>query len=63
MVISSTFAVIYCYVSRDYWGMVFGLLLNRALFVAFSYRYYRDFRPRFAFDRAAAGRSSDLRAS
>jgi lipopolysaccharide exporter len=52
--ISTTFTVIYCYVSRSFWGMVYGLLLNRAVFVAFSYLFYREFRPRFHFDRAAA---------
>jgi lipopolysaccharide exporter len=53
-VISTTFTIIYCYVSRSFWGMVYGLLLNRALFVSFSYLFYREFRPRFGFDRAAA---------
>jgi lipopolysaccharide exporter len=54
VVISTAFTVTYCYLSRSFWGMVYGLLLNRALFVAFSYLYYRDFRPRFGFDRTAA---------
>ena len=52
--ISTAFTVIYCYFSRTFWGMVYGLLLNRALFVSFSYLYYREFRPRFGFDRSAA---------
>jgi lipopolysaccharide exporter len=52
--ISTAFTVIYCYYLRTFWGMVYGLLLNRGLFVAFSYLYYREFRPRFGFDRAAA---------
>jgi O-antigen/teichoic acid export membrane protein len=53
-VISTVFTVLYCYFSRTFWGMVYGLLLNRALFVGFSYLFYREFRPRFHFDRAAA---------
>jgi lipopolysaccharide exporter len=52
--LSTVFTVIYCYFSRTFWGMVYGLLLNRALFVAFSYLFYREFRPRFGFDRSAA---------
>src|SRR5580692_1193435 len=45
-VVSTAFTVIYCYFHRTFWGMVYGLLLNRALFVSFSYFFYRDFRPR-----------------
>ena len=29
--LSSTFAVIYCYYSRDYWGLIYATVLNRAL--------------------------------
>jgi lipopolysaccharide exporter len=53
-VVSTAFTVIYCYFSRTFWGMVYGLLLNRALFVSFSYLFYTEFRPRFGFDRSAA---------
>lgn len=53
-VLSTTFTIVYCYISRSFWGMVYGLLLNRALFVSFSYLFYREFRPRLAFDRSAA---------
>jgi lipopolysaccharide exporter len=52
--ISTAFTIIYCYIYRSYWGMVYGLLLNRALFVSFSYFFYTEFRPRFGFDRTAA---------
>lgn len=52
--ISTTFSVIYCYYSRDYWGMVYAILLNRLLMSIFSYRFYPEFRPRLQFDRAAA---------
>lgn len=53
-VISTIFTVIYCYYSRSFWGMLYGLLLNRALFVSFSHCFYREYRPRFHFDRSAA---------
>jgi lipopolysaccharide exporter len=53
-VMSTVFTIIYCYYSRSFWGMLYGLLLNRALFVAFSYLFYREYRPQFGFDRAAA---------
>jgi lipopolysaccharide exporter len=53
-VVSTAFTVIYCYHSRTFWGMVYGLLLNRALFVSFSYLFYKEFRPRFGFNRSAA---------
>jgi lipopolysaccharide exporter len=53
-VIGTAFTVTYCYFARSFWGMVYGLLLNRALFVAFSYLFYRDFRPHFGFERSAA---------
>ena len=52
--LSSVFSVVYCYFSRDYWGMIYGILLNRLLMAAFSYRFFREFRPRFQFDRATA---------
>jgi lipopolysaccharide exporter len=52
--ISSIFSVVYCYFSRDYWGMIYGMLLNRLLMTALSYRFFPEFRPRFYFDRATA---------
>ncbi len=52
--LSSAFSVIYCYFSRDYWGMIFGVLLNRFLVAGFSYRFYPESRPKFQFDRSAA---------
>jgi lipopolysaccharide exporter len=52
--ISTGFTLLYCYISRNYWGMVYGILLNRALVVAMSYRFYRDLRPRLQVDRTAA---------
>jgi lipopolysaccharide exporter len=52
--LSSVFSVVYCYFSRDYWGMIYGVLLNRLLMAAFSYRFFQEFRPKFQFDRATA---------
>ena len=52
--ISTICTVIFCAITRSFWGMVYGLLLNRALFVSFSYLYFRDARPRFHFDPVAA---------
>ncbi|HEV2703096.1 MAG TPA: oligosaccharide flippase family protein [Steroidobacteraceae bacterium] len=53
-ILSTAFTIAYCYVTRTFWGMLYGVLLNRALYVSFSYLFYRDSRPRFRFDRVAA---------
>jgi lipopolysaccharide exporter len=52
--LSTIFSVIYCSFSRDYWGILYGILLNRLLMTAFSYRFYPEYRPKIQFDRAAA---------
>ena len=52
--LSSSFTVLYCYYSRDFWGMVYGALLNRLLLTTFSYLFYRDVRPRLRLQRDAA---------
>ncbi len=52
--LSTVFTVIYCHYSRDYWGMVYGTLLNRIIRTALSYQFYKDLRPRLQFDRATA---------
>jgi O-antigen/teichoic acid export membrane protein len=52
--LSTTFSVIYCRFSRDYWGLIYGILLNRLLITVFSYRFFPELRPRFFFDLAAA---------
>jgi O-antigen/teichoic acid export membrane protein len=51
----TTFSLVYCYYSRDYWGIIFGILLSRTLLSAFSYGFYKEFRPRVQFDRSVAG--------
>lgn len=52
--IATAFAVAYTYFSRDYWGMLFGTLLSRALTSGFSHLLYRQRRPRLQWDWAAA---------
>jgi O-antigen/teichoic acid export membrane protein len=53
-VVSTLFAVIYCYYSRTYWGMLYAILLNRAVLTALSYCFYPEGRPRLHLDRDAA---------
>lgn len=52
--IATAFSLVYCYYTRSYWGMIYGILLNRLLVTAMSYLFYRDVRPRIMIDRAAA---------
>lgn len=51
---STIFTVVYCYFSRDYWGMLYGTLVNRLVVVVLSHRYYRDIRPALQWDWPAA---------
>jgi lipopolysaccharide exporter len=52
--LSTAFTVIYCYLTRDYWGLIYGTVLNRLLITAFSYRFFPEARPKLQFDRGAA---------
>ena len=52
--ITTCFTVAYCFVFRDFWGLVFGTLLNRLVYTAISYQFYKDLRPRFHYDKTAA---------
>lgn len=52
--VSAVFTVIYCYFSRDYWGMVWGSLVSRLTAVTISHCIYPEIRPRLGWDRAAA---------
>jgi lipopolysaccharide exporter len=54
VLISTTFSVIYCHFSRNYWGIVYGMVLNSLLLMIFSYRFYPEFRPKLQFDKTAA---------
>ena len=49
-IFSTIFTVVYCYYSRDYWGMLYGTLVNRLIVVLLSHRYYRDIRPSLQWD-------------
>jgi lipopolysaccharide exporter len=51
---TTVFTLIYCYYTRDYMGMVYGILLNRLLMTVMSYGFYRDVKPRLMIDREAA---------
>jgi O-antigen/teichoic acid export membrane protein len=52
--VATTFTIVYCHFSRDYWGMIYGTLLNRGLTSSISYFYYPENRPRLRWDRPAA---------
>lgn len=53
-VIAAVFTVVYCYFSRNFWGMLYGILVNRLMVVILSHRFYREIAPRIQWDRAAA---------
>jgi lipopolysaccharide exporter len=52
--LSSTFAVIYCYYSRDYWGLIYATVLQRALITVMTHLYFPELRPKLHLDWAAA---------
>ncbi len=52
--LSTLFAVIYSFYSRDYWGMLYATLLSRLLLTVLSRRFYPEFRPKLQIDRTAA---------
>jgi len=52
--IATAFTIAYCYVSRDFWGMVYGYLLNRAIIVAISHKLKLPFRLHLGVDWATA---------
>lgn len=54
LAVSTVFTVAYTYYARDFWGMVYGSLLNRALITAMSYGVYPHMRPRLELDKQAA---------
>lgn len=51
---ATVFTLVYCYYTRDYMGMVYGLLVTRVVMTAMSYAFYRDVRPRLMLERPAA---------
>lgn len=52
--VSATFSVIYCCLTRSYWGMLWGMVLSRVCVVSISHLFYRESRPKLQWDRAAA---------
>jgi lipopolysaccharide exporter len=53
-VVSTTFSIVYCYLYHTFWGIAFGILLNRLIMTVLSHQFYRDLRPRLFIDLAAA---------
>ena len=53
-VVSTIFSIVYCYRYHTFWGMAFGILLNRLIMTVLSHQLYRDLRPRLFIDLAAA---------
>ena len=53
-VLSTSFSIAYCYRYHTFWGIAFGMLLNRLIMTALSHQFYRELRPRFLLDLAAA---------
>jgi lipopolysaccharide exporter len=52
--LSTAFSIVYCLYSRDYWGMIYGMLLSRIIMTLLSRILYPAIRPIFQFDRGAA---------
>ncbi len=52
--LSTTFSIVYCYRYHTFWGIAFGILLNRLIVTALSHQFYRELRPRLFIDLAAA---------
>jgi lipopolysaccharide exporter len=53
-VVSTTFSIVYCYRYHTFWGIAFGILLNRLIMTVLSHQLYRDLKPRLFIDLAAA---------
>ena len=53
-VLSTTFSIIYCYRYHTFWGIAFGMLVNRLIMTVLSHQFYRELRPRLFIDPAAA---------
>jgi O-antigen/teichoic acid export membrane protein len=52
-VASSVFVIAYSFFHRDWHGMIYGMLVNRALMAGASYLFYRSERAGLQFDRSA----------
>ncbi len=53
-VAGTLFAIVYCYRYHTFWGIAFGMLLNRLIMTILSYRLYPADKPRLRIDLAAA---------
>jgi len=53
-VLSTSFSIVYCYRYHTFWGIAFGMLLNRLIMTVLSHQFYRELRPRLFIDLAAA---------
>ncbi len=53
-VASTTFSIIYCYRYHTFWGIEFGMLVNRLIVTVLSHQFYRELRPRIFLDMSAA---------
>ena len=52
--ISTSFSIVYCYYSRNFWGIIYAMLLNNLLMSGLSHQFYRELRPKLRFDWPAA---------
>jgi O-antigen/teichoic acid export membrane protein len=52
-VIATTFSLIYSHYSRDYWGMIYGMLISRLTMTVLSYQFFQEYRPRLQLHRPA----------
>ena len=53
-ILSTTFSIVYCFRLHTFWGIAFGLLLNRLIMTVLSHQLYRDLKPRLFIDMSAA---------
>jgi lipopolysaccharide exporter len=53
-VLTTSFSILYCYRYHSFWGIAIAMLLNRLIMTVLSHQFYRELRPKFFFDRAAA---------
>lgn len=51
---STAFSIIYCSLYHTFWGIVFGMLMNRFVLTVLSHQFYREFTPRLFIDGSAA---------
>ena len=51
--IGGIFAIVYCLFSRTFWGVLYGILVNRAVMTGVSYCFYRGNRPKLRYDKSA----------